>query len=57
MSGIQSLVDNFPADLGEYGEEENDFDFDTSAYFKNLKIGDYDLDQIDQLVQMGEADL
>ena len=38
-------------------EADNGFDFDESAFFKNIKIGDLNLDQIDDLVNQGEQDL
>ena len=40
----------------EYGHE-NTINLDNVSYFKNLKIGDYDLAQIDELVNEGERDL
>lgn len=37
--------------------EENGFDLQNASYFKNLKIGDYNLDQLDDIVNQGEKDL
>lgn len=43
MPGLMSNIDYSEIDDINHEEADNDFEFDSDNYFKNLKIGDYDL--------------
>lgn len=56
IAGLMAEIDNDEEGL-DFEDPDNGFEIDESAFMKNIKIGDYDLDQIDALVDQGEQDL